>query len=179
MRRRAVARLLFCFGWVAGPVWLRWRVRRHMDRAEPLDARARARLHRWFSEDVLDAVRVARIERIDLLPPPIERVLLRVDPSAAVHPAGLTLGDLVLISREGRRGESVLLFHELVHVVQYRVLGHRRFFGRYLAGWAEAGFDYFRIPLEVQAFALQERFMTRRDEAFSVDRAVRGALEST
>ena len=74
--------------------------------------------------------------------------------------AGITFIDCILIQERYFRIENwfPLLFHELVHVVQYDVLGTSRFATQYVTGWAEAGFVYEKIPLEVQAYALQHRF---------------------
>jgi hypothetical protein len=75
--------------------------------------------------------------------------------------AGITFADVVLIStRHQVPGESVssLVFHELIHVAQYAVLGIDEFIRRYVVGWASAGFDYYQIPLEQDAYFLQRQF---------------------
>jgi hypothetical protein len=60
-----------------------------------------------------------------------------------------------------------LLFHELVHVEQYRQLGIRRFAELYVRGFLTGG-GYDAIPLEICAYAVGERY--QRDPAcrFSV-----------
>jgi hypothetical protein len=134
---------------------------------EALSAAERERLRGFFSEALLDAVRVARVERIE---PALPRWVLRRLPASAdiSRVAGMAFGDAVVLVREqeGRRA-GALLFHELVHCAQYGAMGVRRFLRAYLRGWADAGFDYFAIPLEVQAYSMQERF--ERGEAFSVE----------
>ncbi len=50
-----------------------------------------------------------------------------------------------------------LLFHELVHVEQYRQLGVRRFSELYVRGFLSGG-CYDGIPLEVNAYAVGRRF---------------------
>jgi hypothetical protein len=59
------------------------------------------------------------------------------------------------------------LFHELVHAVQYRVLGLRKFARLYVAGFLNGG-GYEGIPLERQAFELEKRFSRNPKRAFSV-----------
>ncbi|MDM8001278.1 MAG: hypothetical protein QUS33_15145, partial [Dehalococcoidia bacterium] len=59
-----------------------------------------------------------------------------------------------------------ILFHEMVHVVQFQILGLRRHLEVYLRSWANNGFQYHRIPLEVQAQRLEARY--NRHERFSV-----------
>jgi hypothetical protein len=60
-----------------------------------------------------------------------------------------------------------LLFHELVHVEQYRQLGISRFSELYVRGFLNGG-SYEAIPLEVNAYALQGRFEANPAQGFSV-----------
>jgi len=87
---------------------------------------------------------------------------------------GITLIDTVLIgasiARAGPRWNG-LLFHELVHVAQFRALGTEGFAREYLGGWMAAGRRYSRIPLEVEAYTLQRRFAA--GEVFVVARELR------
>lgn len=75
---------------------------------------------------------------------------------------GLTYVDTVaIVNKDWDRdpgGVLALMFHEIVHVAQYRLHGIARFMERYVSGWAQQGFDYFAIPLEREAYDLQERF---------------------
>ena len=63
------------------------------------------------------------------------------------------------------------LFHELVHVVQYRVLGLRPFAKLYVGGFLTEG-DYERIPLERQAYELGARFEREPRKLFDVEEDV-------
>jgi hypothetical protein len=63
-----------------------------------------------------------------------------------------------------------LLFHELVHVVQYRLLGVSAFANLYVRGFLRGGSDH-DIPLECCAFELEHRFVTG-NTAFSVEAEV-------
>jgi len=88
---------------------------------------------------------------------------------------GITFDDTVLLSeRDGilHGPRSGLLFHELVHVVQYKLLGVGEFIRRYVTGWAAAGFVYEAIPLERDAFDLQRRFQGAPRRGFPVHDAV-------
>ncbi len=97
---------------------------------------------------------------------------------------GITFEDTVLLS-ERYLGEDELsprlLFHELVHVAQYRQLGIADFVSRYIRGWAENGYDYHAIPLERDAYRLLERYERNPEQPFSVSEEVaqrlRGGLE--
>jgi len=67
------------------------------------------------------------------------------------------------------------LFHELVHVAQYETMGMRGFLTTYVRGWLENGREYFAIPLEVEAYELQELFERGELADGEVERTVRGA----
>ncbi len=85
---------------------------------------------------------------------------------------GIAFVDTISISRQNLREVDLtrLLFHECVHVAQYRYLGVAEFVSQYVDGWANGGFNYFAIPLEIQAYELEQRFS--RGEIFSVEDAV-------
>jgi hypothetical protein len=68
-----------------------------------------------------------------------------------------------------------LLFHEMVHVEQYRQLGVARFAELYVRGFLEGG-SYEAIPLEVNAYSLAERFERDPAKSFSVKAEVLGWL---
>jgi len=76
----------------------------------------------------------------------------------------VTFSDVV-VSRE--RFTHGLLFHELVHVEQYRQLGIERFAGLYLRGFLSGG-GYDGIPLEKNAYQLGDRFESNPNTLFSV-----------
>lgn len=60
-----------------------------------------------------------------------------------------------------------LLFHELVHVVQYERLGLPEFVAKYVGGFLSGG-SYEAIPLEMNAYELEARFATAPARSFSV-----------
>ena len=67
---------------------------------------------------------------------------------------------------------NALLFHELVHVEQYRQLGIPRFSELYVRGFLN-GASYVAIPLEVNAYTLGGRFENNPAQQFSVADEVR------
>lgn len=87
----------------------------------------------------------------------------------------MTFGDTVALAQAHApltsSGQLSLLFHELVHVVQYSVLGIDRFAELYVTGWASAGFVYERIPLELHAYSLEALFQSA-SSPFQVEREV-------
>lgn len=65
-----------------------------------------------------------------------------------------------------------ILFHELVHVEQYRQLGVQRLAELYLTGFMRGG-GYEEIPMEANAYELGRRFEANPCSPFSVEAEVR------
>ena len=83
--------------------------------------------------------------------------------------AAITFCDVVVSHEPFSNG---LLFHELVHVEQYRQLGIPRFSELYVSGFLN-GCSYEAIPLEVNAYTLGGRFEQNPARQFSVEDEVR------
>lgn len=148
---------------------------RHRPDARPLGAGERAALAGYFPDEVLEDARIKLIAGMEN-PPFYDDFAPGVRPTLPDF-SGMTamsLHDTVIAveSRvvEGGRGWRALLFHELVHNTQHRVLGDARYYDTYVRGWAETG-SYRAIPHEAQAYALTDRF--RAGERFSVAEEVR------
>ena len=67
-----------------------------------------------------------------------------------------------------------LIFHELVHVVQYRLLGIAEFARLYVRGYLHGGYD--GTPLELCAYQLDGRFIMG-SVGFDVEAEVRGWID--
>jgi hypothetical protein len=153
-------------------LWLGARRRSYARVATPLEAPPRVR--ECCDPALLARVRVARVERI------------RNPIPARVRPAGMldlstvramAFIDTVVIADANQHATddpASLLFHELVHVVQFDILGVRPFVAAYLRGWLDAGRSYLENPMEAMAFDLQARFDA--GELSDVAREVRAAL---
>lgn len=72
-----------------------------------------------------------------------------------MKPAGITYKNTYFIQR-GFENRFALHFHELVHVLQWQLLGAFGFIQRYLDEIAEYGYD--KAPLEVMAYELDSYF---------------------
>lgn len=145
---------------------------RYAPRAVPLSAQQRAPLEPFFAPQVLDIVRVLVLvdERV---PNPEFYPMLRglgftnlPDQSTM---GAITFSDVVVSHEPFSNG---LLFHELVHVEQYRQLGIPRFSELYVRGFLNGG-SYEAIPLEVNAYSLGESFEANPRHMFSVEGEVR------
>ena len=145
--------------------------RKYAPRGVPLFPQQRAPLEPFFTREVLDNVRVLVLvgERV---PNPEFYPMLRglgfknlPDQSAM---GAITFCDVVVSHEPFSSG---LLFHELVHVEQYRQLGIPRFCELYVGGFLKGG-RYEAIPLEVNAYSLEDRFRRDVRHAFSVQAEV-------
>jgi hypothetical protein len=136
-------------------------------KATPIPADEKAALQPFFPADLLDQVKVVRAKVSD---PPFYAQLRSLgihNMPAFSELAGVTFVDMVVHAAPLTRA---LLFHELVHVVQYRHLGVAGFADLYVRGFLNGG-SYEEIPLEKQAYELEARF-AKNGEVFSVDEDV-------
>ncbi|HYZ86918.1 MAG TPA: hypothetical protein VE621_21050 [Bryobacteraceae bacterium] len=128
----------------------------------------------YFESEVLNVARLHTSETLPIPELPFVRALARLGlevPNSATIEA-ITFDNLIA----ARNPPSLrILFHELVHVVQYRVLGIDQFARQYVAGFLSCG-SYDRIPLESCARLLEERF-SFDPTVFSVADAVQEWLE--
>lgn len=134
-------------------------------KALPIAAEHRPRLQAFFPDDVLSAVKVVQ----GRAPEPGFYTLVRMmgirNVPAFSEMAGITFQDVVV---HVELLSLPLLFHELVHAVQYKHLGLDGFASRYVRGFLSGG-SYEEIPLEKQAYELEGRFVANPSAVFSVE----------
>jgi len=122
------------------------------------------------------------LERIRVLQPGLERV-----PNPPFYPeleklgfsdliqfnlmAAITFNDVVVFHEPLT---PQLIFHELVHVVQYRLLGIDEFARLYVRGYLHSGYQ--GTPLEICAYQLDGRFLMG-SVGFDVEAEVRSWME--
>jgi len=139
---------------------------RYVSRALPLSAAQFNVVKDFFPDQVL-ATKLLVLKNEPIQNPEFYPVLRQMGitnlPEQAMM-AAVTFNDVV-VSREPF--SDGLLFHELVHVEQYRQLGVQRFAEFYVRGFL-AGGGYHGIPLEVNAYTLGGQFESDPEYAFSV-----------
>lgn len=138
-------------------------------RGVALDPSQMAAMCSFFPASTLDAARLAVLAGDRVSNPPFYGDLVRMGFGAGSLPdfggmAAITFVDTV-VSHESFTDR--LLFHELVHVVQYQKLGLEGFAVRYVSGFLGGG-AYEAIPLEINAHELDARFAAAPTRAFSV-----------
>jgi hypothetical protein len=121
----------------------------------------------FFPPAVLAETRIIQARMPEPILYPLARILGIKGLLGMSSIGAITLMDVVAYPDEL---DCSTLFHELVHVVQYRVLGLKRFAHLYVKGFLEGG-GYEGIPLERQAYQLGTRF-DRWSIVFSVEQEV-------
>ena len=162
--------------------WVKQQRRRHRRSACHVSDKDRRKLSVHFDAFALEA---ARFKRVSIIENPsfmetIKERGIRL-PYDFSKNRGICFQDTVLTSETYRPPQGkrlALLFHQLVHVVQYQVLGLDRYIEEYLEGWIHGGFEYHLIPLERQAYDLQAKFECKSQQLFSVRTQVERALAS-
>jgi hypothetical protein len=149
---------------------------RFRDGSRPLSSGEQQAMEAHFAPETLSQARIAETHEIEE-PPFLERWREKGVPGLLDlrQVAGIVFVDTIVVAGKFPHGGSrwhSLLFHELVHVAQWRLLTPGRMIQEYMEGWAQNGFDYHRIPIEVQAHNLQEEF-DRSGPAFSVEQRIR------
>lgn len=165
-----------------GQKWIREQRRTYRLQGRKLPESAIAQFSPFFEESLLQQVRLVRV-------PALENPEFLEDYRAALADKGLPLLDftsfagityidtILLVEEFPQTDFDATLFHELVHAVQYELLGPEKFVELYLLGWINQGFNYAAIPLEMDAYELQNRFEAEPGLPFSVKDEVSRRLE--
>lgn len=127
----------------------------------------------FFLEPTLDSTRLVTLAGLRVPNPPFYGELIKMGFQPASLPdfslmTAITFVDTV-VSHE--QFTDRVLFHELVHVVQYEKLGLAQFAAKYVRGFLVGG-SYEAIPLEMNAYELDARFSAAPAKAFSAEAEV-------
>jgi hypothetical protein len=137
--------------------------------AVPLDDHQRSAMQPFFPAFALDSTRVVVLvgERVSNPPFYPEPQRMGFEPGSLPDFSLMTAITFVdtVVSHEPFTDR--LLFHELVHVVQYQKLGLEKFATNYVRGFLSGG-SYVAIPLEMNAYELDARFGQAPVKTFSV-----------
>jgi hypothetical protein len=134
----------------------------------PLNRNQKTTMHPFFPASTLESARVVVLAGERVSNPPFYVELIKMGFEAGSLPdfadmAAITFVDTV-VSHEPFTNR--ILFHELVHVVQYEKLGLMEFAAKYVRGFLNGG-SYEAIPLERNAYELDGRFAAEPLKAFS------------
>jgi len=140
---------------------------KYFARGTPLTSQQLAPLEPFFPADDLQRVRTVFLEGTRIQDPPfysMARIMGIKNLPSFSDVAAVTFVD-VIVSHEAFTPE--LLFHEMVHVVQYSQMSTTKFASFYVNGFIRGG-SYDEIPLEKNAYELESRFRANCQQTFSV-----------
>jgi hypothetical protein len=165
-----------------GQKWLKEQREVFRPHGRELPEQAMGQFSAFFEDRLLQKVRLVTVPALEnpgfleaYRPLLAEKGLPMLDFSAM---AGITFDDTILLVDRFLGGDpSPVIFHELVHAVQYDLLGPDKFVELYLVGWLNQGFNYAAIPLEMAAYELQNRFAADPEAPFPVKDEISLRLE--
>jgi len=163
-----------------GHAWVCETIEKYSSEARQLTSQEKNKLRGWYPNRILDVARLHEIfeaENPSFLKQLQEQGIIKFDYRSSM---GITFGNLILICNKfllpANRLWIPTLFHELVHVVQFDLLGLEGFVKYYVDGFLNNGFKYESIPSEISAYDLQNRFSSNPNNYFSVEAEVRRFL---
>jgi hypothetical protein len=144
---------------------------RFLNRSAKLSGAQKAAIVEFFRADLLETTQIVVLENARIGNPDFYAMLRGLGFSNLpdfARMAAVTFKDVVVSHEPFSDG---LLFHEFVHVEQYRQLGVPRFAELYVRGFLNGG-GYDGIPLETNAYDLGSRFEEHPERGFSVEAQV-------
>ena len=146
--------------------------KKYAPEAVPLTDAQRSVMQPFFPAAVLDLARLCVLRGTRVSNPPMYAMAKMIGihnlPDFA-DMAAITFVDVIVSHQEFT---DAVLFHELVHVVQYAQMEIKEFAASFVNGFIQGG-SYQEIPLEKMAHALEARFSQNATQVFSVDDEVR------
>jgi hypothetical protein len=123
--------------------------------ARPVTTKNFKRLPLYFSKTQIEAAKFVVVDRVPV--PPLPSIdLSRFKEFERGDFDGIAYLDTYFLKRAAADDES-LHFHEMIHLVQWRLLGAEVFLGVYAGGLEK--FGYRNSPLERMAYDAQELFV--------------------
>ena len=124
----------------------------------------------YYSQELLSSAYYVVVDEIPL-PTFLAEINVRFKDFLDLDTHGITYKDTYFIKNDHLTNKA-LHFHELVHVVQWRLLGTEAFIERYLGELDAYGYD--EAPLEKMAYGMQAAYQNRK--VFSAESLVKGNL---
>jgi hypothetical protein len=143
--------------------WIQQTLSAHKAVVRPVATTNFKHLTLYFSQTQIEAAKWAIVDRIPL--PPLSSIgLTRFKEFERGDYDGITYLDTYFLKRP-KAGDETLHFHEMIHVVQWRLLGAEFFLAMYAGGLEK--FGYRDNPLERMAYDAQGLFA--RGERFDAE----------
>jgi hypothetical protein len=151
--------------------YIRQQQRSFAPKASPLSLEVRVQMNCFFRSELVNSARAVALQNERVANPDFYPMLQRLgfrNLPDFVGMAAITFADVIVSHGPFT---VLVLFHELVHVEQYRQLGIERFAELYVRGFLSGG-SYEAIPLELNAYGLGGVFEKAPHRAFSVENEV-------
>ena len=146
--------------------WIDSTLRAHAGDAQTIVSRGFPRLPLYFNADTLKTAKVVLVDQLPV-PPLSSWGLTRFADFERGNFNGITYLNTFFIKPGDVRNETIH-FHELIHVVQWRILGPERFLRLYADGLER--FGYRDSPLEKMAYDAEAAFTAK--EIFDAEKMV-------
>ena len=146
--------------------WIDATLRAHAENARTVVSRGFPRLPLYFSADTLTSAKVVLVDQLPI-PPLSSWGLNRFANFERASFNGITYLNTFFIKRVDVRNEAIH-FHELIHVVQWQILGPEHFLRSYAEGLER--FGYRNSPLEVMAYEAEAAFTA--NDVFDAEKMV-------
>lgn len=146
--------------------WIDITLRAHAGNTQTVISRGFPRLPLYFSADTLASAKVVLVDKLPI-PPLSSWGLTRFADFERGTFDGITYLNTFFIKRNDLRNEAIY-FHELIHVVQWRILGPEQFLRSYADGLER--FGYRNSPLEVMAYEAEAAFAA--NDVFDAEKMV-------
>lgn len=154
--------------------WIGQTLAIHAPEAQPVTSMGFKRLPLYFNQNLLALAKFIIVDRVPM-PPLASMGLPQYADFEKGDYDGVTYLDTFFVRRH-RAADEGLYFHELIHVIQWRLLGPERFLATYADGLS--AFGYRNAPLEVMAYNAEDMFKNQ-SQIFEVERYVQGALNKS
>jgi hypothetical protein len=151
--------------------WIQKTLAEHASAARPVASLGFSRLPHYYDEKTLASAKFVVVPKVPV--PPLSAMgMARFADFERMDASGITYLDTYFVHATQARDES-LHFHELVHVIQWRLLGLETFLAMYADGLER--FGYRNSPLEVMAYHFQDRF-DREAQPFNIEAACQSLI---
>src|SRR6266581_4315045 len=151
--------------------WIQQTLVAHETLARSVTSKNFSRLPLYFSQTQIEVAKFVVVDRVPV--PPLSSIgLSQFSEFERGDYDGVTYLDTYFLKKAGADDES-LHFHEMIHVVQWRLLGAEFFLAMYAGGLEK--FGYRNSPLERMAFDAQELF-DRSGSVFDAEKFVEQKL---
>jgi hypothetical protein len=134
--------------------WIRKMLEANAHVAQTVSSRGFSRLPHYFTKHTLESTKVVIVDPLPV-PPLASMGLTRFAGFVRGDSDGITYIDTIFLKPTQSENENVY-FHELIHIIQWRLLGPDRFLLAYANGLE--CFGYRQSPLEAMAYDAESEF---------------------